>query len=640
MFAFMLIRVFICLFGLMISICCIAQIKELDSVVVSATFFPQKEYTTGRNIIILRAEDLARLPVSSLDEWLRYVPGVEVQQRGPQGAQSDIIIRGGTFQQVLVVIDGIRLNDPLTGHFSTYIPLHPEEIDRIEIIKGAAAAVYGADAIGGVVNIITKLGRPNNDSTPLSISGRIQLGNQSLFNRQIRVAGNFLGGRFSIAEIRNKANGFPLRGTNGFFDNQTISAGYAHKIGGNSHFQMHYAKDSRDFNAQNFYTTFLSDTAREKVVSDLLRMSLITTNEKNSFSIDASYKILRDQYQFNSIGTPNLNTTEFYITQAKLNHSYSSKSNLITGFQYFYKKIISNDRGNHSLSHAGAFLILTQQPFKNLHLNESVRLDWDESYGYQLLPQLNVAFLQGPISYRASIGKGIRDADFTERYNNYNKSLVTAGNIGNPDLIAEKSWNYEAGFDYRFLRQLKMSFTGFIRTQQNLIDWTPTGYSQMPRKMNLIPNGNYALATNLGKVTTKGLELDFQYMHTFSINHRLTFQSGLLWLESISDYQTPSFYLSSHARFLWNTQLIWHVGAFDVAFTSVYKERNVQQSPAIQAFISPNYFLLNSRISFFTFHQKLSFQFDCINLTNTTYSDLLGSRMPERWNSLGLYLKL
>lgn len=72
------------------------------------------------------------------------------------GAQSNITIRGGTFQQVLIILDGIRLNDPLTGHFNSYIPIAPAEIERIEILKGASSAVYGTEAVGGVVHIITK----------------------------------------------------------------------------------------------------------------------------------------------------------------------------------------------------------------------------------------------------------------------------------------------------------------------------------------------------------------------------------------------------------------------------------------------------------------------------------------------------
>ena len=123
-------------------------------------------------------------------------------------------------------------------------------------------------------------------------------------------------------------------------------------------------------------------------------------------------------------------------------------------------------------------------------------------------------------------------------------------------------------------------------------------------------------------------------------NQQLTLLSGLVWMESLNDEQTPSFYLSSHARFLWNTQLIWRVGAFEMAVTSVYKERNAQQASAIKAAISPSYFLLNSRMSFFTYHQKVSLQFDCTNITNTQYSDLLGATMPGRWVAAGLYLKL
>lgn len=111
---------------------------------------------SGRNIFSLKGEDFSSFAVHSLDELLRYLPGIEIQQRGPQGVQSDIVIRGGTFQQVLVIIDGVKLNDPLTGHFNMYLPIQTSEIDRIEILKGSASAIWGSEAVGGVVNIITK----------------------------------------------------------------------------------------------------------------------------------------------------------------------------------------------------------------------------------------------------------------------------------------------------------------------------------------------------------------------------------------------------------------------------------------------------------------------------------------------------
>ena len=154
-----LIKSLICLFTLLfISFVSLSQSKEidLDPVTVTSSLTPVNTSKTGRNIIIIKGDRFNSLPVNSLDELLRYVPGIEIQSRGPMGAQSDIVMRGGTFQQVLVILDGIRLNDPVTGHFNSYIPIAPAEIDRIEILKGASSALYGSEAVGGVIHIITK----------------------------------------------------------------------------------------------------------------------------------------------------------------------------------------------------------------------------------------------------------------------------------------------------------------------------------------------------------------------------------------------------------------------------------------------------------------------------------------------------
>src|SRR5215203_5311950 len=140
------------------SVSSVAQEKEiaLDPVTITSSLSSVTASKTGRNIIVINGDEFLKLPVNSIDDLLRYVPGIEIQARGPMGAQSDIVLRGGTFQQVLVVLDGLRLNDPVTGHFSSYIPIAPAEIERIEILKGASSAIYGSDAVGGVIHIITK----------------------------------------------------------------------------------------------------------------------------------------------------------------------------------------------------------------------------------------------------------------------------------------------------------------------------------------------------------------------------------------------------------------------------------------------------------------------------------------------------
>jgi len=119
--------------GLLMSTAAGAQQIDLDPVTITATLRPQALSITGRNITVIDGEQFNRLPVQSLDELLKYVPGVEVQQRGPSGSQADIVLRGGTFQQVLIILDGIRLNDPNTGHFNSYIPIAPAEIDHMAV---------------------------------------------------------------------------------------------------------------------------------------------------------------------------------------------------------------------------------------------------------------------------------------------------------------------------------------------------------------------------------------------------------------------------------------------------------------------------------------------------------------------------
>jgi iron complex outermembrane receptor protein len=616
-----------------------AQSIELDSVIVSASYLPQKNFTTGRNIITLNSADLNKLPVNSIDEWLRYAPGVELQQRGPAGSQSDIIIRGGTFQQVLVVIDGIRLNDPLTGHFSTYIPLHPEDIVKIEIIKGAAAAIYGADAVGGVVNIITKASLATRDSLIDKSVFSYRAGSKSFSNLQGYWTTSLFKGRFSMSTMRNRADGEQLRGTTGFFDNVTSSFAYTRKLNTYWSLQIRYASDNRYFNAQNFYTPFLSDTANEKVTSSWSNLSLIREKSGKKFQFDGAYKELKDRFQFNPSGATNLNTTQLTILQARWMQNLNNTSSIVYGSQFFHKKINSNDRGNHSLAHAGVFLIHNHYLLPRLSLNESIRLDWDESYGWQLIPQINASYSKGNVTWRSSISKGIRDADFTERYNNYNKTFVASGNIGNPSLQPERSWNYETGIDLRPLKRMILSLTAFYRNQTNLIDWKPTPFAQMPRPINLTPTGNYALATNLFAVQTKGIELDFRYRNNWGDKNELTLSSGIVWMESAAGQSTPSFYLSSHARFLWNTQINSQWKKLSIALTTVYKERNTLSAPAIQASISPNYFLMNTRLSYSTPLKSLSIQLECTNLTNTSYSDLLGSQMPGRWFNGGCTLR-
>lgn len=633
-------HVFACLI-VIITISAAAQdsTTALENITVTATLSQSRQKETGRNITVISGDLFQKLPVHSVDELLRYVPGIEAQQRGPQGSQTDIVIRGGTFQQVLVIIDGIKLNDPLTGHFNAYIPIHAGEIERIEILKGPAAALYGSEAVGGVINIITKT-----FSSEQSKKNEAQLGviagEHKLFNSNAHF--RFIKKQTEIAAgvLTNHADGEQLRGTTGFFDNRTVSLAISQRFPKNWQLSFRTAMDKRDFNAQNFYTTFLSDTANEKVTSYWQHLALYKRTQKNTIGFDAGYKSLQDEYWFRPSSSPNKNKTHLLTAQFNYIHQLNFKNTLTTGVQLQKKNIRSNDRGDHSLWHAAIFAIAKHQLTTNFFVNESLRADWDENYKWQLIPQVNAAYNFSKITLRAAAGKAIRDADFTERYNNYNKAIVTGGSIGNPSLEAEKSVSAEFGADYTATKNLKLSMTFFYRDQKNLIDWTTTPYAQMPRKDNLVPGNTYALAKNIGRVKTPGIELDITYKKQWSDDMSIYASTGITILNSTISDAVPSFYLSSHAKQLINFNTVFSYHHFNMAIAGLYKKRTEQKASSINATITPSYFLMNGKLGYSLLHNRMQLFVQCDNIFNTTYSDLLGSRMPSRWLSAGFQLGL
>jgi iron complex outermembrane receptor protein len=612
---------------------------ELDPVTVSATLHPVSSSVTGRNIIVIKGEDFSKLPVNSIDELLRYLPGLEVQMRGPMGAQSDLVLRGGTFQQVLVVLDGIRLNDPITGHFSSYIPIAPAEIERIEVLKGASSAIYGSEAVGGVIHIITKTfaAKRNQDSKQLTAQGTV--GEYGLVNGQI---GAFCANgktALSAGLISNNASGQPLRGIKGYFYNTTASVSVNHFINNNWNIALRSAYDTRDFAAQNFYTPFASDTAIEKVTSLWNHVKLAYNNEKHSFSLDAGYKTVKDEFLFNNRSIANNNKSNLLQGLAVYKLQSSSKTSFTTGANWLNKQIRSNDRGNHSLDQVGVFAMLNQTIGSSFHINPAMRVQWSERSGWEVIPQLNLSYKIPDWKLRASAGKTTRDADFTERFNNYNKPLVTGGSIGNPDLQAEHSFSYEAGADFFGISNMKISGTFFQRYFSNLIDFVTTPYAQMPRRDNLSPTGTFALAKNIAELTSTGFETDIQYSKKLSNDQQLWITSGLTWIDT-KGATANSFYINSHAKFLTNFNVQYSVKWFSISTNGLYKTRHQRAATAINASIEKDYFVLNLQLQGFIYKRKLSLFTQVDNLFDTQYSDLLGSKMPGRWLMGGFKARL
>lgn len=618
-----------------------AQTEQLlDPVTVTSSLIEKRGSETGRNITIIKGESFSKLPVHSLDELLKFLPGIEVQSRGPQGSQSDISMRGGTFQQVLVILDGLRLNDPNTGHFNAYIPIATAEIDRIEILKGASSAIYGSDAVGGVINIITKAFSASQQAENKKLKAQVAVGEYGLCNANI---GGFLKSKNISAGagvITNNATGVMQRGTRGFFHNTSASAGIHFKLNEQWSLSFRSAYDSRNFAAQNFYTSFVSDTAKEKISSWWHQAKIAFEKNRSKFNADAGYKELQDEFAYNSASTPNRSKSKLFQTLFSFQQIISNGTSLVAGFNFQQKSITSNDRGNHSINVAAPFINVIQKIGAAITVQPSLRVEFIGKNAAEFLPQLNLSAKVNNVQLRASGGKTIRDADFTERYNNYNKPSVKSGSIGFPGLTAEQSWNYEAGFDWFAINGMKISGTFFQRFHTKLIDWINTPYTDMPRKDNLVAGGTYALAKNIAKVNTTGAEMDIQYIRQFGEKQNVLFNTGLLWLNSKSTEPNLSFYINSHAKFITNFTTAYSYGPFAISFSGIYKSRKPQAAPAINAYVSTNYFLLNGKASYNFIKNKSGAFIQVDNIFDRTYSDLLGSMMPGRWISIGINFNL
>lgn len=177
------------------------ETKKVEPVVVTATTVATPAEQLGASVSVVTDEDLKTYHYPTLDEALRGLPGVDIVRSGSYGKLSTISIRGANSSQVLVLVDGVRVNSPTAGT-ADLSDISPDLIERIEIIRGAQSALYGADAMGGVMNIITKKG-----SGPFSASTSQEIGNYGTWVSRGTVTGTYKLLDYALSGSHFESNG-------------------------------------------------------------------------------------------------------------------------------------------------------------------------------------------------------------------------------------------------------------------------------------------------------------------------------------------------------------------------------------------------------------------------------------------------
>ena len=472
-----------------------------ERVVVTGTAAPVPAGSVGRTLAVVTAEDLARVPVASVNDALRLLPGVWVRHRGPFGSQTDISVRGAAFGQTLVLVDGVRVNDPQTGHHNGDLPVALEDIARIELLAGAGSSLHGADAVGGVINIITR----REAAAP---TARLSAGEYGLVQGGAawRPAGSgvFAGASASV----DRSSGFaPARD----FVHQQARVDL--RLGRTAVALAHVDKE---FGAAGFYGPAPS---REWTTQTLLSArDQRQVRPAWTVTTDAWYRTHGDEFLYDprTIGAqPNRHRTHVVGGGARLGGRLAPGLRLTSGVEATADWLRSSALGDREEARVSGFAELEARAGR-LMLYPSVRLDSYSTFGSAWSPSLAAAFQVRPrVKWRASVGRAFRVPTFTERY------YTDPNHRANDALTPERGWTADAGVDTYLGGTWVGTVTGFVRRERDVIDWVRPDATQRWRTENIRDVRSHGVETFV-RGTQGPISLGAHYSYTRVETDRLS----------------------------------------------------------------------------------------------------------------------
>ncbi|MFM2292341.1 MAG: hypothetical protein RIS29_2154, partial [Bacteroidota bacterium] len=438
-----------------------AQLKaKKDSTInlntVSVNAYRNRLYSEmGRIITVLDKQDIQRSSVQSIDQLLDYVAGVDIRQRGVSSTQADISIRGGSFDQVLVLLNGVNVTDPQTGHFNLDIPINLSDISRVEILQGSAARVLGPNAFSGAINIITD----SYDSKKLN--AELTGGSYNTFGQSL--SGNFGDKQFhTFASVSRKSSTGYIANTDFDLGNAFIQSVLNTPNAGK--FSLQLSGQLKDFGANSFYTlSYPNQYESSKTFMTALNWSL----KKGKWSWNAQaywrrhhdrFELIRDSIRIKPSWYKSHNYHMTDITGGKASVTYNSfLGNTTLGIEARNEHIFSNvlgtaiDSMRAPLEKNGYFTKASNRLIETAMLDHSVKINkWyfsgglavtnSTSFGYNTFGGIDIAYEIHPnIRLFADANSAVRLPTFNDLY------YKSTTQLANPELQPERSQTVEAG---------------------------------------------------------------------------------------------------------------------------------------------------------------------------------------------------
>ena len=529
--------------------------KRVDPVVVTATPVETPAEQLGASVSVVNGEDFQTYHYPTVDEALRSVPGVEIRRSGAYGKTTSVTIRGANANQVQVLVDGLRVKSPTLGQVDLS-DISPDLIERIEVIRGAQSTLYGADAIGGVINIITRKGKGG----PFQATVQQEVGNYDTLVSRATVYGAWKILNYALSASHFESNG---QFQNDETDANAISARIGATLPGNStlDFVFRYNKNdigvpvkgvfpgpqpinpiiNRNARSQSETTIFSLEGKTRPVEWWETRGRLARYENSAGFQDPVDPGV---DFDFATFSQVNVERREAEWVNSFFIGKWSTSS---VGLEH--RREIGESHNTFRAVSETQSVFFEQQLrfFERLFLTGGFRVEDNSVFGTTTTERGSLAFLikETGTRLRGSAGTGFRAPTFND--------LFFPG-FGNPDLQPEKSLSYDFGVDQKLWNnRIRLGLTYFQNNFRNLIACcTP------------LPTAPFGGPFNVGRARSAGIEF------TSEVDVLPNLIASLNYTYTDSENLATDRPLPREPRHRWNIGLTWEPISKLSLFTQVH----------------------------------------------------------------------
>ena len=582
----------------------------IDDIIISQNRLSAPLSENARNIQIIEREEINDLPATNIPELLQYMGAVDIRRRGINGVQADAGIRGSTFNQVLILVNGVRMTDPQTGHHMMNLPVALEDVERIEVIKGPAARIYGMNAMAGAINIITKV----QESEELKVTAGASISAFETVGLNVSASLNNKIIDQTLSLSRQGSEGYRYNtdyNINTAFYQANIHTGALMPVSVQAGFT------EREFGANGFYANEAFIDQYEEVRTGFV--SATTTFISGDFVIKprASWRTNKDDYVFlrqNPSFFMNNHKGNSYI--GELHASYNSKIG-VSGFGVDYTKetLESNNLGERERDILGIFLEHRIKLLDDkLGITAGAYGNKVSDFDFKIYPGVDVYY---KINQKLNLFATANWSDRIPTYTNLYYSSRTEQ--GNENLVAESATAYEVGAKYN-TSALNITLSVFLRNNSNLIDWYKDSTSQ-----------EKWLIRNFNEVNMSGIDLNttVDVAQTIGVDHNIKANINYTYINA-EVIDNADIAVSRYALDNLSQQLL--VGLqFDILKDKVNLNTNVRYLERVSL---DNYSLLDIKLNYTG--ANFGAWISANNVMDQEYRETNLVPMPGRWFGVGV----